>query len=78
MQTKLTIRVEKTLIQRAKRYAARSGKSLSGLVADLFSRLDVPGATPPLPPITRSLRGVLKGARLDIEDYRRHLEEKHQ
>jgi hypothetical protein len=31
----------------------------------------------PLPPITNSLVGVLKGRRLTEKDYRRHLRDKH-
>jgi hypothetical protein len=29
------------------------------------------------PPITKSLRGVLKETKLEEEDYKKHLEEKH-
>jgi len=32
---------------------------------------------PPLPPIVRSLQGALHGAKVDEEDHRRHLEDKH-
>lgn len=80
MQTKLTLRLEDELIGQAKRYAARSGKSVSQVVADYFRLLpagtgqaDKSAATP----LTRSLRGVLRAAVLDEEDYRRHLAEKH-
>ncbi|HZC00332.1 MAG TPA: DUF6364 family protein, partial [Gammaproteobacteria bacterium] len=37
MQTKLTLRLDKKLIEAVKRYAEISGKSLSQLVADYFS-----------------------------------------
>ena len=36
MQAKLTLRMEEELINTAKLYSARSGKSVSKIVADLF------------------------------------------
>lgn len=79
MQTKLTLRLEARLIRRAKAYAARSGKSLSEVVADFFARLQAPSAEPPevRSPAVRSLAGALAGHDLDREDYRRYLDEKH-
>lgn len=79
MQTKLTLRLEEQLIRRAKSYARRSGKSLSELVADMFSRLSTPGELqqPELTPAVRSLAGALSGQPLTREEYRRHLDEKH-
>jgi hypothetical protein len=79
MQTKLTLRLDDGLIDRAKSYARRSGKSVSQLVADFLEMLPEPGhrQVRPLTPIVASLRGVLAGSGLDEEAYRRHLEEKH-
>lgn len=84
MSTKLTLRMESALIERAKRYARARGKSVSRLVADYFALLRTTPGEPPtveeterLPLITRSLLGSLSGAELDEADYRRHLEEKH-
>lgn len=71
MQTKLTLRLDEALIERAKRYAARSGQSVSELVAKLFTTLEddrIPPADD-LPPITRALRGVLAGQNVDEDDY---------
>jgi Family of unknown function (DUF6364) len=79
MQTKLTLRIEEELIDRAKSYSQRTGKSVSQLFADYIKML--PGTGPkeePTPtPIVQSMRGVIRGARIDEEDYRRYLEEKH-
>jgi len=73
------LRLEDELVERAKRRAEEAGKSVSQLVADYFALLererDVHEAT--LPPITRSLSGILEGVDLGEEDYYRHLEEKH-
>ena len=83
MQTKLTLRLEDTLIEQAKAYAGKNGKSVSQLVADYFALL--PGGAEakekreerPLTPIVQSLYGLLRGSSLDEADYKRYLEEKH-
>jgi len=79
MQTKLTLRLEDKLIRRAKIYARRSGKSVSELVADLFSRLSAPDSAPQreLTPVVRRLAGSLAGSSVDKADYRKHLEDKY-
>ena len=79
MQTKLTLRLNEDLIERAKTYARKRGKSVSQIVADYFASLETPptesGAD--LTPMVRSLKGVLRGTDVDIEEYRRHLEERY-
>jgi hypothetical protein len=79
MHTKLTLRIEEELIERAKSYARESGKSVSKLVSDYLELLPQPEGQrkQSMTPIVRSLRGVLAGSGLDEEDYRRYLEEKH-
>ena len=79
VNTKLTLRLDDQLIAKAKRYADRSGKSVSQLVADFFaaieSKEDIPGTE--ISPRVRSLRGAFKGSTATEEDHRRYLEEKH-
>lgn len=79
MQTKLTLRIDDELINRAKSYAKKSGKSVSQIVAGYFSLLndDSENGTPELTPLVRSLKGSLKGANVGKKDYRKYLEEKH-
>ncbi len=78
MQTKLTLRLDARLILRAKRYAKRSGKSVSSVVADYFAALGAPSDdVASLPPKVQSLLGALGGASVDEADYVRHLEVKH-
>jgi len=77
MQTKLTLRLEEELIEQAKSYAAHTGKSISQIVADYFRVITAPPPASSPPPITKSLRGLLKNSGLDEDDYKRHLEEKH-
>lgn len=80
MGTKLTLRLDRDLIERAKRYARSRDKSVSRLVADYFALLGERGekvTEADLPPVTRELLGSLSGSDVDEEDYRRHLEDKH-
>lgn len=79
MQTKLTLRLEEALIKRAKIRARTLGKSLSQIVSDYFALLNEDGGkpSPELPPLTRSLKGALRGSDVDQGDYLRYLEEKH-
>ncbi len=82
MQTKLTLRMEDSLIRRAKILARRSGKSVSALVADYIAALDArtPGDSKPRPrshPKVTALRGSLAQAKVAERDYRAHLERKH-
>ncbi len=79
MQTKLTLRLEETLIQQAKAYAKHRGKSVSQIVAEYFALLgsETPSVDQDVGPITQALRGVLRGTGVDEQDYRKHLEEKY-
>ncbi len=78
MTTKLTLRIDEKLIERAKSHAQRTGKSVSRMVEDYFELLPDAGQAGhrALPPIVSSLLGILRNANVDEEDYRRHLEEK--
>lgn len=80
MQTKLTLRLDDDLIRRVKRYSARSGKSLSRLVEDYFAVISAGLETSglDLTPRVRSLLGALSSTQFSEEDYRKHLEDKHQ
>lgn len=79
MPTKLTLRLDEELIQVAKDYSRKSGKSVSRIVADLFEfmRNEKPGRTLDDSPATCSLKGVLKDATVSAEDYRAHLRDKY-
>jgi hypothetical protein len=81
MPTKLTLRLDETLIAAAKVYAHAQGRSVSVLVADYFAQLThqapPPADSPALGKITASLRGALEGSGVDEADYQRHLEAKH-
>ena len=78
MQTKLTLRMDDRLIAAAKRHAARTGKSLSQLVAEYFAACVATASrqAQETPTVSR-LRGCLKGTGVTADDYRAHLEEKY-
>ncbi|HEX9731329.1 MAG TPA: DUF6364 family protein [Thermoanaerobaculia bacterium] len=79
MHAKLTLRLEEDLIEVAKDYAAKTGKSLSQIVADYFALLTARPAAHDegTTPLVRSLKGALRAAAVDESDYRRHLEERY-
>ena len=85
MKQKLTLSLERSIIQRAKTYARERGKSVSQIVGEYFDVLTKedmqnytggrPGRDRPLPEIVQELIGIAEGTE---EDVLRHLEEKHQ
>ena len=77
MQTKLTLRLEDSLIQQAKNYAKQHDKSLSQVVADYFQVLTQQSGKTGISPITKSLIGILDSNNVDENDYKKHLEEKY-
>ena len=77
MNTKLTLRLDDRLITSAKRHSAESGRSISQLVADFFTFIEIGAGDIDATPRVRSLRGVLAGSGLDASEYKRHLEEKY-
>jgi len=80
MPDKLTLRLDQKLINRAKKHAKEQGTSVSKMVANYFEALKSDKKDrfeESLPPITKSLVGVLEGVDISEEDYRTHLEDKH-
>ncbi len=79
METKLTLRMDEKVINRAKAYARKSGKSVSQLVADFFALLGSKEErkSSEMTPKVKSLRGVFRGSDLSIDNYRRHIEDKY-
>lgn len=83
MQTKLTLRLDDALIERAKSWARKRGISLSQAVATLFEQLPAPREST-LTPWTQQLVGVVENGKrkrpTDDEirhDRLEHLEKKH-
>lgn len=79
MQTKLTLRLDSELIERAKQYADAEGKSVSQIVADFFEAISQRADRPAQgnTPVTASLTGVLPPFVGDARaEYRNYLLEK--
>ncbi len=79
MNTKLTLRLDEELIRKAKSHARRIGKPVSKLVEEYFAVLTAPterGKSELTPRVAR-LKGILRGADVDEEACRRHLEDKY-
>ena len=78
MNTKLTLRMDETVVRTAKREAKRRGKSVSRMVAEFIESIGSrPDSEKVLPPTTASLVGILKGQKISEDDYKAHLREKY-
>jgi hypothetical protein len=75
-ETKLTIRIDRATLERAKRYARQHGTSLTRLVTSHLERLGAGDGAADDAPVTRRLTGVLP-PEASLRDYRDHLERKH-
>jgi hypothetical protein len=69
--TKLTLSVDPSVVEAAKRYAAASGTSVSRLVENYLTAITSPTEVAGPPPMLARWRGAL--ANIDLEDYREHL-----
>ena len=81
METKLTLRLEKEIIERIKLFAMKEGLSLSDLTEDLYKTLlarEQQGSVGSLSPIARKYKGILGTDTIDEEELRfQALLEKH-
>lgn len=81
MNTKLTLRLEKKIIERIKVYAMKHNLSLSGLTENLYRQLlqsEKRNSTVNLGPIAQKYKGILENKELDTEDSKlEYLREKH-
>ena len=79
MNTKLTLRLDRNLIESAKEYSAKTGKPLSRIVADLFTIIknEKLREKTELSPTVNSLKGILKESNINERDYKKYLEEKY-
>lgn len=78
MKTKLTLRIEKDLIENVKEFSQKKGKSISKIVENYFKLiLKDKEKNEELTPTVKKLKGILKDKRISEEDYKKHLEEKY-
>ncbi len=75
MQTKLTLRLEESVIAGAKSFAKQSGRSVSQIVADYFALLDteLTEVDEVSTPIVASIRGSLRPAEAEARAVRQEL-----
>jgi hypothetical protein len=73
MNTKLTLTIEHTIIERAKKYAKHKGRSLSGIIENYLKVItkEETKSNIEIMPLTKSLRGSFK-APSDF-DYKKEL-----
>jgi hypothetical protein len=77
MDTKLTVRVERDLIDSAKRYARRQGITLSQLIEDYLRSLAIQQDEQSInTPILQKLSGILPSS-ITLDEYHQHLDEKY-
>lgn len=73
-KTKLTLSVDPTVVERAKRFSRRNQTTVSELVQEFLGSLE--DSEEAATPVVSRLRGVLPPA-VSRDDYREHLDEKH-
>lgn len=77
MQSKLTLRLDDSLIKQAKVFAKQHDKSLSQVVSDYFQHLTKDQDSLEVPALTKSLVGILKNSDVTQDDYKKHLADKY-
>ena len=75
-RTKLTIRVPRDVLERAKQYAEEHDTTLTRLVSEHLSQLGLEDDFLANAPIVRSLSGILP-SEASVEQYHQYLEEKY-
>ena len=79
METKLTLKMDKSVILIAKSYAEKNHRSLSRLVEDYFKKL---GSDDPsyfeLSPLVKELSGIIAPDDVDHDNYLKYLEKKYE
>lgn len=76
MDTKLTVRVPRHLLENAKRYAKAHQTTLTELISAYLQHIPSGSKVMDEAPIVRRLTGSLS-PEVSVEDYKRHLEEKY-
>lgn len=76
MDTKLTVRVPRHLLENAKRYASVNHTTLTGLISAYLQRIPSEPESLGQAPIVRRLTGLLS-QELSVDEYKKHLEEKY-
>jgi hypothetical protein len=76
MDTKLTVRVPRKLLENAKRYAHSHHTTLTELISTYLENIPVEDDVLEHAPIVQRLTGLLSSD-VSVEDYKQHLEDKY-
>ncbi len=76
MDTKLTVRVPRHLLENAKRYARENHTTLTEMISTYLQNLSGEEESQAITPRVRYLTGLLSG-KVTTDDYKKHLEEKY-
>jgi len=74
-ETKLTVRVRRDLLEKAKQYAAQNNTTLTNLIESYLQNIPTEGPLKDAPIVIR-LSGILS-PNISMEDYHKHLEKKY-
>ncbi len=75
MDTKLTVRVPRHLLEKAKRYARENHTTLTELISTYLQHISSEQESGDQAPIVQRLTGLLS-TNVSEDDYKKHLEEK--
>lgn len=79
METKLTLKLDKHVIEEAKKYAQSNNTSVSKLVEDYFRQVaGVDTREKKCTPLVEDLSGVISGEDVESVDYVAYLEKKYE
>ncbi|MHB1686564.1 MAG: DUF6364 family protein [Ignavibacteriaceae bacterium] len=79
MYTKLTLRMDKKIIDKAKRISHKKGKSISQIVSEYLLKEEISEINEDYEetPLVKKLKGIIKDKDLNEGDYHKYLEEKY-
>ena len=79
METKLTLRMDDSIIKKAKQMAKSRKTSFSAMVADYLKSLESRKSGAKMSPVLSEISGVLRNVRHkhEVPDYKKYLEEKY-
>ena len=79
MDTKLTLKLDNSIIEKAKNYAKKKNTSLSKLIESYLGKLVTPNDTNEVTPLVKSLSGVIDLPKnFDTKkEYKKHLSNKY-
>ena len=76
METKLTVRVSRRILENAKRYARENNTTLTELISTYLQQMPEAAIGLEDAPIVRRLTGSISPD-VTVEDYKKHLDEKY-